>query len=151
MGIGEICHRNPVVMRASEELTRAAGLMREKHVGYIVVVEPEPHGSGTRPVGVLTDRDIVIEVVATGTDARSVTVGDVMTAPAVTITETASTSTALAEMSRIGVRRMPVVGPHGQLVGVLSLDDLIRSLARDLQEASGSILNEQRIEGALRL
>jgi len=151
MSIAEICHHHPVTMRAIDELTQAAQLMREKHIGYIVVVEPEPQGAGVRPVGVLTDRDIVIEVVASGAEAKLLKVGDVMTVPAVTISESASSSVALAEMRRIGVRRMPVLGTRGQLVGVLSLDDLIGSLARDLHEVSGSIMNQQRIEGALRL
>ena len=151
MTVGEICRKNVITARASDDLVQAAQLMRERHVGYIVVVEPEVEASTVRPIGVLTDRDIVVEVVAAGAEARSLTVGDVMTEQPVTVTDTASRNAALVEMRRIGVRRLPVVGHRGQLVGVVSLDDLIGALARDLQDVSGSIVNEQRIEGALRV
>jgi CBS domain-containing protein len=99
---------------------------------------------------VLTDRDIVVAVVAREIDPRTLRVGDVMTREPVVAREEDSSATALQEMRRIGVRRLPVVGEHGRLVGVLSLDDVIDELAAELQNVAGSIRNEQRIEGALR-
>jgi len=124
--------------------------MREKHIGYLVVVEPDAADQSLRPVGVLTDRDIVVSVVARETDPRALRVGDVMTQPSVTIDVTQPVEKALHEMRRIGVRRLPVTGPRGELIGVLSLDDMLELLAGELQNVAGSIHKERVIEGSLR-
>jgi CBS domain-containing protein len=150
MNLARLCNRNVATVRQSDELTTAAELMRERHIGYLVVVEPQVTDGGFKPIGVLTDRDIVVTVVARGTDPRTLRVGDVMTRPAVIATESDSLKTALESMRRIGVRRLPVVGDRGQLVGVLSLDDIIDSLAAELTDVAGSIRTEQRVEAALR-
>jgi CBS domain-containing protein len=150
MNIAAICGRNVVTIRAFEEVTAAARLMREKHIGYLVVVEPEIAGAGSRPIGVLTDRDIVVTVVAKDTDPRTLRVGDVMTENPVVVRDSDSLELALQHMRRIGTRRMPVVGSRGELVGVLSLDDVIDSLSSELQNVAGSLRNERRIETALR-
>lgn len=150
MNLAKLCNRNVATVRQSDELTTAAELMRERHIGYLVVVEPQVTDGGFKPIGVLTDRDIVVTVVARGTDPRTLRVGDVMTRPAVIATESDSLKTALESMRRIGVRRLPVVGDRGQLVGVLSLDDIIDSLAAELTDVAGSIRTEQRVEAALR-
>ena len=150
MNISEICRRNPVTIRAHEELDAAARLMRERHIGYLIVVEPHPPHAGPRTVGVLTDRDIVVSVIAKGADPRQVRVGDVMTRAPVVVCEDASLNSALAEMRRIGVRRMPVVDEIGQLVGVLSLDEVLDVLAQELLGVIGSIRTEVRTEGVRR-
>ena len=124
--------------------------MREKHIGYLVVVDPEVVDQSLRPVGVLTDRDIVVSVVARETDPRALRVGDVMTQQPVTVGSTEPVERALREMRRIGVRRLPVVGQRGELIGVLSLDDVLEVLAGELQNIAGSIRNERVIEGSLR-
>jgi CBS domain-containing protein len=150
MNVGTLCKRNAVTVRESDDLTAAAQLMREQHVGYLVVVEPDPTAGAFRPVGVLTDRDIVIGVVAKQVDPRSLRVGDLMSRQPVVADENSSIDVALAEMRRIGVRRLPIVGRGGQLVGVVSLDDILDTLAGELAAVSGSIRNEQRLETALR-
>lgn len=124
--------------------------MREKHVGFLVVTEFDVASQQERPLGVITDRDIVVAVVARETDPRSLRVEDVMTRQPVVVPEGSSIASALQQMRRIGVRRLPVVDYRGHLVGVLSLDDVIGALAGELQDVAGSIQNEQRIEGALR-
>jgi CBS domain-containing protein len=150
MNVGQICQRNVITARDFDELTSAARLMREKHVGYIVVVEPAFEEGTFKPMGVLTDRDIVVSVVAREADARTLRVGDVMTQQPVVAQESASIATALQEMRRVGVRRVPVVGDHGQLVGVLSLDDALEALVAELQDVAGSIRTEQLVEHSLR-
>lgn len=150
MNVGKICQHNVVTVRPFDELTTAAQLMRERHIGYLVVVEPDLAEGGARPIGVLTDRDIVIAVVAGGVDPKTLTVGDVMTQQPVITAESSSTRAALQEMRRIGVRRLPVIGSRGELRGVLSIDDVLDSLASELQDVAGSIRNERRIETALR-
>jgi CBS domain-containing protein len=150
MNIKNICQKNPVTVRRSDDLLKAAQLMREKHIGYLVVVEPDVADGPQRPIGVLTDRDIVITVVARETDPRSLRVEDIMTRQPVTASSADSIDKALQEMRRVGVRRLPVVGPRGELVGILSLDDVLEVLAGELQNVAGSIRNEQVIEGTLR-
>ena len=149
MNIAEIYKHAPVTIRESEDLTAAARLMRERHIGYLVVVEPHLSGA-LQPIGVLTDRDIVVSVIAKGADPRELRVGDVMTRKPVMIDESESLAAALGEMRRIGVRRMPVVGDLGQLLGVLSLDEVLDALAAELLAVAGSIRSELRAEGALR-
>ena len=124
--------------------------MREKHIGYLVVVDPEVVDQSLRPVGVLTDRDIVVSVVARETDPRALRVGDVMTQQPVTVGSAEPVERALREMRRIGVRRLPVVGQRGELIGVLSLDDVVELLAGAMQNLAGSIRNERMHEGSLR-
>lgn len=157
MKISEICTRNVVTVREFDDLTTAARLMRERHVGYLIVVAPivdelalMADGPALKPIGVITDRDIVVAVVARETEPRSLRVGDVMSREPVVVNEELSISAALREMRRIGVRRVPVVGRSGSLVGVLSLDDILGSLSEELLDVAGSIRSEVRIEKALR-
>ena len=150
MNVGKMCKRNVVTVRELDELNSAAELMREKHVGYLVVVEQNPARGMAMPVGVLTDRDIVVSVLAKDANPRELRVGDIMTRQPVVIGEGRSIASALTEMRRIGVRRLPVVGSVGQLVGVLSLDDVFDALAGELLDVAGSVRNEQLIENSLR-
>jgi CBS domain-containing protein len=150
MNVGEICVRNVVTVLEVDELTKAAEVMREKHIGYLVVVGPKPGEAGFMPIGVLTDRDIVVGVVAKHTDPKALRVGDLMTRQPVVVNENASLTQALSEMRRIGVRRVPVVGRTGLLTGVLSLDDILGAVSEELLDVAGSIRKEVRMEEALR-
>jgi CBS domain-containing protein len=98
----------------------------------------------------VTDRDIVISVVAKGEDPRQLIVGDIMNQGPAMVEEGESLELALQTMRRMGVRRLPVVGARGMLTGIISLDDVIDVLAREIGEVSGAVQNEQRIEGVLR-
>jgi CBS domain-containing protein len=84
------------------------------------------------------------------TDPRSLRVEDIMTREPVTARTADSVDKALQDMRQVGVRRLPVVGPRGELVGIISLDDVLNVLAGELQNVAGSIRNEQVIEGRLR-
>ena len=150
MNVGLICRRNVVTVRKTDELPAAAKLMREHHVGYLVVIEPDFAGATARPIGVLTDRDIVVSVVARDADPRTFTVADIMTPNPVVLEPGDTIAAAMAEMRRIGVRRMPVIGETGELVGLLSLDDVLDVLAGELQNVAGAIRKERRVEGDLR-
>ncbi|HLT89303.1 MAG TPA: CBS domain-containing protein [Woeseiaceae bacterium] len=148
--IGQMCRRPVVTIDESEDLVAAAQLMREHHVGYLVAARPEAESRRMRPVGVITDRDIVVAVIAKDVDPRTLTVADVMTSDPVLVREDASLSTLLAEMRRIGARRMPIVDADGLLVGVVSLDDVLERLAEELGNIAGSIQHGQRLESVLR-
>ena len=150
MNVGRVCKHQVITVTPRTELVAAAKLMREKHVGFLVVVEPESGASHGRPVGVLTDRDVVVSVVAKGEDPKQLIVADIMNRGPATVDENESLDLALQTMRRLGVRRLPVVGPRGMLTGIVSLDDVIDVLAREIEEVSGAVQNEQRIEGVLR-
>jgi CBS domain-containing protein len=148
MNVGRICKHQVVTVAPQTELVVAAQLMREKHIGYLVVVESGPDVA--RAVGVLTDRDIVVSIVARGADPKLLTVGDVMSREPVTVNEKQSIAEAVRTMRRMGVRRLPVVGSRGEVIGMLSLDDVIDVVASEIGDLAGAIHNEQRIEGVLR-
>lgn len=138
---GEICSRIVTIAGRGMAIDEAAGLMREHHVGCLVVVEDSP--AGRRPVGILTDRDIVTAVVARRVDASRLTVGDVM----VTSLHTARTGDSMMDLLRLmrahGVRRMPVLGPQDELIGLVTLDDVLDVLARQLALLASTIEAEQ--------
>lgn len=105
---------------------------------------------GWVPVGVLTDRDIVVTVVAQEADARVLRVDDVMTRKLATVLAEDSVADALGEMRRAGVRRLPVLGASGTISGVISMDDVLTALAQDLGNAAAAINRERNLETALR-
>jgi CBS domain-containing protein len=150
MNVGDLCQREVLTVSRSSDVIKAAQLMRQGHVGYLVVVEPG-EVERQRPVGVLTDRDIITEVLATGRDPARVHVGDIMTQPPITVRESESADKALQEMRRVEVHRLPVVGPHDELVGVVALDDVLSVVASTLQSLARSIRNDRWIEGKPRL
>jgi len=150
MNVAGICKPRVITVRAFDELITAAKLMREHHVGYLVVVDPLPLDAKLKPVGVITDRDIVVSVLAKEVDPRTLRVADVMTRMPIVVDEEQSVASALQEMRRIGVRRVPVTSTAGSLVGVLSLDDVVDALSRQFQDVSASIRGEVRMERALR-
>ncbi len=130
MNIGRICSRPPVTVAASATLGDAARLMRDRHVGAVVVTE----APSERPVaiGMLTDRDIVNAQLDRTADLTRVRVADVMSTDPLMVGEDDPIGTALERMSSRGVRRAPVLGPHGSLVGVVSTDDILTQVAREL-------------------
>lgn len=150
MDISNLCNRNVITVRELDELTRAAQLMREKHIGYLVVVKPSLLDGSLTPVGVITDRDIVVAVVAKEADPRLLKVADVMTRQPAVVEESSSLATAVQLMRKIGVRRLPVINRAGTLAGVLSVDDVLEGIAGELMDVAGSIRHEIKMEDALR-
>ena len=151
MNAGSVCTRGVVTVAPMDDLVAAAHVMREKHVGYLVVSEVcGPARKERRVVGVLTDRDIVVAVLAQEVDAHTLKVGDVMTRNPLLIEEGQSIEAVLCHMREAGVRRVPVVDRSGELSGVLSIDDVLEMLAEQLINIAGSIRNEQRMERAMR-
>jgi len=149
MNVGSICTRKVVTANPQLDMQAAAELMRQEHVGLLVIVPQEPRGPQP-PLGVLTDRDIVVAVVAKGADPASLKVGDVMSIQPVVAGESDAIDLALRTMRRAGVRRLPVVNGRGEVVGVLSLDDLLEFVAREVESLSGAVRNGRQIEGATR-
>src|SRR5512141_1931510 len=107
MNIGEICSRAVAVAESGTSVVQAAKTMRDHHIGALVVVEG---GDGARvPIGIVTDRDMVVEVVAADVDYRTLSVGDIMSERPAGIMETAGVFEAIAQMRSGGVRRLVVV------------------------------------------
>lgn len=148
MAVGEICNREVVVTEKTLSVVGAAQLMRKHHVGDLVVVE-EKDGS-RRAVGIVTDRDIVVEVVAAGVNPEALTVGDIMGAEVATVREDEGLFEALRHMRDKGVRRMPVVDGSGALVGILTLDDLLSLLAEEMMELAKLVSHERQREASIR-
>ena len=148
MNAHELCTRNVVTVRRHEELGTAAWMMRERNVGCLVVVEPAGMMGGERPVGMLTDRDIVTHVIVREADPREVRVEDVMTRHPVTVWTTASLDEALQRMRDGQVRRVPVVDDRGRLAGILALDDIFDYLATRVHPVVTPIRRESTREHA---
>lgn len=149
MNVGSICTRKVVTASPQLDVQAAAELMRQEHIGFLVVVPQEPR-SPRPPLGVVTDRDIVVAVVAKRADPASLKVGDVMSIQPVLASESDPVDLALRTMRRAGVRRLPVVNGRGEVVGVLSLDDLLEFVAREVESLSGAVRNGRQIEGVTR-
>jgi CBS domain-containing protein len=148
MSIGELCNRNVVIVDRTESVREAARLMREHHVGDVVVVEET--AGGKKPVGILTDRDIVIELVAEGVDLDAISVGDAMSNALLILAEGDELADATAKMRAKGVRRAPVVDSAGMLVGILTLDDILEVVAGELADLVRLTVREQRHEREVR-
>lgn len=135
--IGMICERNVICAGADTTVQNAAKLMREHHVGSLVVVDVA--AGGRRPLGIVTDRDIVVEVSALDLDPKVMTVGDIASPRLVTVFEGEGLQETLAVMCRECVRRLPVVDDDGNLAGILSYDDLLTTLTRQLADTAVSL------------
>ncbi len=144
MLVGEACNREVVVVAKDAATDVAIGLMREYHVGDVVVVEDR---LGQKiPVGILTDRDVVIELLAEGVDLDAVSVGDIMSYELHVAREGDGLTNTIKTMKQKGVRRLPVVNDQGGLVGILTLDDIIEIMAELLDDLATVVKKEQKRE-----
>jgi CBS domain-containing protein len=152
MKIKEICSRVVVVVEPGTDLREAARQMRDHHVGALLVVDKRD--GVTRPIGIVTDRDIVVAVVAPkNVEPESLTVSDLMAGELAVAHEDDGVFEAVDRMQDSGARRLPVVDDDGRLVGILSLDDVLRMLASELTALSlasqRSMTREARTRPAL--
>jgi CBS domain-containing protein len=129
MAIGEICSRDVVFVARNESCAQAARLMREHHVGSLVVVQENERRV---PVGMLTDRDLAVGVMALGLDPEKTLVEAAMRPGVAVVREDEGFGRALALMRAEGVRRLPVVDVSGALVGLVAADDLIELLGEEM-------------------
>lgn len=130
MRIGEICTREVVYCDRTTGVPELAQLMRRHHVGDLIVADNR--GGKLIPVGIVTDRDLVVEVLAQGVDPGSLTAGDLMTKSLKTAKEGEAVSDAIERMRRESIRRLPVIDDQGSLIGVLTADDVTEFLAEEL-------------------
>lgn len=145
---GEYCNREVTIIGRGDSVTKAAKLMREHHVGDVLVVDSN-NGERT-PIGILTDRDIVIKVLAEDLDLNTVTLEDIMSLKLVTVQESDDLMATIKRMRLYGVRRIPVVNSRGGLIGVLAVDDILDVITEQLMDIDQLIENEQNREKKLR-
>ncbi|HUI98980.1 MAG TPA: CBS domain-containing protein [Usitatibacter sp.] len=148
MKTGEVCNRRVVSVRAGASLAEVSRLMREAHVGSVVVVDD---ARPLRAVGIVTDRDIVVEAVAAGIDPATLTVGEIMGTSLVVARESEDALESLRTMRRRGVRRLPVVDDEGALCGIVTLDDLLEAGSAALNDVVQAIASERALESWRRM
>jgi len=142
MRIQDICTHRVATIGASDSLIEATAVMRERHVGNVVVVEEID--DKRKVVGILTDRDIIVSVVAAGLSPEALLVADVMSKPVYCCAGTQDVFDAVAIMREQGVRRLPVLDEQGSLAGIIAADDIWIALSNQLK-ILGEITVRERI------
>jgi CBS domain-containing protein len=130
MTVGKFCNRDVVVTRKDSTIMEVAKLMRQHHVGDIVIVDSNT--DQPKPIGIITDRDIVVELIACDVPLGDVLVGDVMSYELVTAHEQDSIWDAMNMMRTKGIRRLPIVNEEEGLEGIITVDDLYELLGEEL-------------------
>lgn len=148
MPILDICNREIITIQQDDTVLQATKIMRQFHVGAVVVIA-EKNGKRV-PVGMLTDRDVVVDVVAPELDPNVITVGDIMVSKLVVVDEDAGLFEAIQLMSSKGVRRLPVVRKNGELIGIVTLDDLFVLMAKEFDHFAKLFNREQKNESSKR-
>lgn len=131
MNIGKICSRETIIAETGDSMLATARLMRKHHVGSLIVVTRDQNG--IRPVGIITDRDIVIQAISEEIELDSIVAEDVMSRDLIIAREDDDLFEAFESMCMKGVRRMPVVDAEGRLTGILSIDDLLEVIVNEMK------------------
>lgn len=140
MLIGEFCNREVVVVDRETTILEAAKLMRSEHVGDLVVTDSR--SGRLMPVGILTDRDIVVELLAEEIELDKVSVGDAMSYELLSAKEQDGLQETIEKMRDRGVRRLPVVDAAGALIGIVTVDDLMELIAEQMVDLVGLVSKE---------
>lgn len=130
MSVLDICTTKVVVIDKNEPLLRAAMLMKDAGVGNVLVIEGQDENRV--PIGIVTDRDLVVEVLDKERDIDRLKVEDVMMSEIVTIREDLAVAECLDKMQKEKIRRAPVIDKHGHLKGIISVDDLVFELSKEV-------------------
>lgn len=144
MRVGELCNREVVVVTEECSIADATEIMREYHVGDVLVVN-ESEGR-QKPVGILTDRDVALGIVARKVDPSTVNVGDAMTFDLETVSEDADLLHVIEVMREKGIRRIPVVDSDEALVGIVTVDDLIDLMSEIMVDLAHLVDSQRRRE-----
>ena len=147
MNTGDLCTREVVTVTPQSTLPEVARAMRRGHVGSVVVVSP---ADPKQPIGIVTDRDIVLETLAADLDPRTVTASEIMSRTLVTAAESDDAAWSLKVMRDRGIRRLPVVDAQGKLSGIIALDDLLHDVASVMCDVVQTIGTERVVEARTR-
>lgn len=140
MSVAEICNREVVTAEKHTSIAEAAKIMRRTHTGSLVIVDSD--APKAKPVGIITDRDLVIEVIAKDEEVTGLTAGDVMGPELLIARGNDGIWETILRMRAMGVRRLPVIDREGFLMGILSMDDLLEFLASELSDLAKLIKRE---------
>lgn len=144
MKLKELCILDVACCHKGTTIAAAARLMRQHHTGDLVITDDS---DGMRePLGILTDRDIVMDVVAKSRDPDRTLVSEIMTIPLVVAAGSEDVETAIERMRTHGVRRLPIVDDSGVVLGILTLDDFYRALAEHTTQLAAIVAKEQTRE-----
>jgi CBS domain-containing protein len=132
MNVADLYRPDVPVVTPGEPLSTAAAMLCEQHIGALVVIDP--NDSGRHPIGLLTDRDIVRGQLERNADLYCLTVGDVMSQQPLLLPASLGLAEAVEDLNSRSVRRAPVVDASGALIGIVTLDELLPALARELAE-----------------
>ena len=144
MTVSEICNREVRTIQRDGSVLEAAKLMRQYHVGALIVIDKV--NDRAIPVGVITDRDLVVEVLATGLDKEAITVDDVMTQELFAVKENTAIHDAINFMRRKTIRRLPIINDDGELVGIITTDDVMEILSEEVLDLAKLIRYEHKKE-----
>ena len=144
MNVGDICNKNVVYADQKSDLLTAALLMREYHVGSVVIVVDSQNGR--KPVGIITDRDLVLKILASDVPAKEIILNDIVNRDIICIRDDDDIMDAIKIMYMESVRRVPVINDKGELSGILAMDDLIEILTNELCNLVAVIGRQQRQE-----
>jgi CBS domain-containing protein len=147
MNVTRLYSRNVIAVPQATTLQDAARIMATQHVGSLIVTDNPPHDE--RALGIVTDRDFVVQAMTAGADPRDTTVAEVMTTNLARIPETADVHRALEAMVNVGIRRLAVVNESGEILGVLSFGDLVDGIAVEMADLARIIRKERTRETAL--
>lgn len=148
MKLKNVCTLDVACCTGNTTTSEAARLMRQHHTGDLVVIDDL---EGERiPIGIITDRDIVVEVLGKGLDPAKTTVASVMSTRLVVADSCEDVSEAVERMRAHGVRRIPVTGDGGSLMGIFTLDDLLKLNADQLDASVAIVSKEQTRENRVR-
>ena len=141
MSLERICSKTVVTISPNATVLEAAKLMQSKHIGCLVVIDE------SRPIGILTDRDIVLKVVA-GEQKPQTTVKKIMTANPTMVNVNYDLLDAVRLMHNRGVRRLPIVDEHRHLLGIITMDDLLTTFSTEVANLAGAVQKEFGLEAA---
>jgi CBS domain-containing protein len=142
MSLERVCSKSVVTISPDATVLEAANLMRSKHVGCVLAV------NDSRPVGILTDRDIVLGVVASARKPAETSVRETMTANLTTVNVNYDLLDAVRLMRSRGVRRLPVVDEHRHLLGIITMDDVLTAFGAEMGELAGAVQKELGLEAS---
>lgn len=149
MSVREYCNLDVICCEGDAPIAEVAMLMRKHHVGDIVVVDNQ-RSAARIPLGIITDRDILVETIALDIEARLFSAADLMSSPVTTVHEDADVSEALGIMRGKRIRRLPVVTRAGTLFGMVTIDDFINLLSAELSMIAGLMVEQTIKEGRVR-
>ena len=137
MSLGNLCRREIICVDSRTTVKEAAKLMEGKNIGSTIVVQER------KPIGILTDRDILLRVMNRGLDPEKTSVDEVMTKQIVTLKEDMGLFEALQKVKGKGIRRFPIVDSNGNLQGIMTLDDIFYLLGKEMSDVTSIIENER--------